>query len=373
MYFTDDSLLPENQNPLIITAAPWGPSWLPGDYPEDIAVSWDDQVQKAVDCFNAGASILHVHVRDPQTGKLSKKMSDFNYMIERLRKAVPKMVLQVGGSISFAPENENDKAKWLAYDTRHMLAEITPKPDQVTVAIGTSQYDVTSMLTADDVAGTHMADPKVIWNYSQMVADATPEFYIEHLKRLRQHEIQPYFALGHVHNLEIVERLIRARPLHGADEWFLQYGRRRRGGLQSFRLHGADPPHAAWLHLDLSVDDAPGLANPDDEYLARTALPHRHRGEPLGHAQGRAHAHRQTGRKAGPHLPRVGTRDCNCGRRPPHHEDRNLVQHRRRNAVQSRPAAEPRRRANRASGCTKLTESFPPRMCPAPMGIRSVE
>ena len=30
---------------------------------------------------------------------------------------------------------------------------------------------------------------------------------IEHLKRLRQAQIQPYFSLGHVHNLEIVERL----------------------------------------------------------------------------------------------------------------------------------------------------------------------
>ncbi len=31
MYFTDDSLLPENQAPLMITAAPYGPMWLPGD------------------------------------------------------------------------------------------------------------------------------------------------------------------------------------------------------------------------------------------------------------------------------------------------------------------------------------------------------
>jgi len=71
MYFTDDSLLPENQEPLIITAAPYGPRWLPADYPEDIAVSWDAQVQKAVDCYNAGASLLHIHVRDPKTGKIS--------------------------------------------------------------------------------------------------------------------------------------------------------------------------------------------------------------------------------------------------------------------------------------------------------------
>jgi hypothetical protein len=47
-----------------------------------------------------------------------------------------------------------------------MLAEIDPKPDQVTVAIGTSSYEITSMLTMDDVAGTHMADARVLWQYS---------------------------------------------------------------------------------------------------------------------------------------------------------------------------------------------------------------
>src|ERR1700733_1412883 len=62
MYYTSDSLLPENMQPLIITAAPFGPQWMPSDYPEDIAVSWKAQVQKAVDCYNAGATLLHVHV-----------------------------------------------------------------------------------------------------------------------------------------------------------------------------------------------------------------------------------------------------------------------------------------------------------------------
>ena len=79
----------------------------------------------------------------------------------------------------------------------------------MTVAIGTSLYDITSMLTMDDVTGTHMADEHVIWQYSQMVADATPKFYIEHLKRLRANGIQVYFAIAHVHQLEIIERLIR--------------------------------------------------------------------------------------------------------------------------------------------------------------------
>ena len=68
MYFTDDSLLPENQAPLMITAAPYGPIWMPVDCtPEQkLPVTWDEQIQAAVDCFNAGATVLHIHVRDPE-------------------------------------------------------------------------------------------------------------------------------------------------------------------------------------------------------------------------------------------------------------------------------------------------------------------
>ena len=41
MYFRDGDLLPENQEPLIITAAPYAPSWRPDDYPGEIPVTWD--------------------------------------------------------------------------------------------------------------------------------------------------------------------------------------------------------------------------------------------------------------------------------------------------------------------------------------------
>jgi len=126
MNFLDGALFPENQDKLVITAAPYGPEWLPSDFPEDIAVTMDAQVQKAVDCYNAGATVLHVHVREAD-GKGSKRLSKFNELLARLRIAVPDMVLQVGGSISFAPETEGDKAKWLSDDTRHMLGRLEPR------------------------------------------------------------------------------------------------------------------------------------------------------------------------------------------------------------------------------------------------------
>jgi len=208
MYYTDDSILPEKMQPLIITVAPFGPQWLPGD--ADIPVSWDEQVQTAVDCWNAGATMLHVHVRNPATGKGSVDFDQYNYFIGLLKKAVPQMILQVGGSISFSPKSDDAKAKWLSYDTRHMLTELDPKPEFVTVATGTTQWDIVSMLSKEDIKGTHLDDPKMQAAWAGMVVDATPAFYLEHLKRLRQHGIQPYFVPAHVHQLEIIERLIRA-------------------------------------------------------------------------------------------------------------------------------------------------------------------
>ena len=102
MNFLDGSLIPENQDKLVITAAPYGPEWVPSDFPEDIPVSMKAQVQKAVDCYNAGATVLHVHVRE-EDGKGSKRLSKFNELLAGLRAAVPEMVLQVGEPLGCCP------------------------------------------------------------------------------------------------------------------------------------------------------------------------------------------------------------------------------------------------------------------------------
>jgi uncharacterized protein (DUF849 family) len=206
MHFLDDSLLPENQEPLVIQAAPYGPQWLPGDS-DDIPVSMADQVQKAVDCYNAGATVLHVHVREAD-GKGSKRLSMFNEMLDRLRSAVPKMVLQVGGSISFAPEHEGDNAAWLSDDTRHGLAELNPRPDQVTVAVNTNQMNTAEMKVASDVAGTSWEDLENS-AYREMVIPAGPAFVEEHIRRLVANGIQPHFQLGDLAQFETLGRMIR--------------------------------------------------------------------------------------------------------------------------------------------------------------------
>jgi uncharacterized protein (DUF849 family) len=208
MNFLDGSLFPENQEKLVITAAPYGPEWIPSDFPEDIPVTMDEHVQKAVDCYNAGATVLHVHVRELD-GKGSKRLSKFNELLERLRVAVPDMILQVGGSISFAPESDGATAKWLSDDTRHMLAELTPKPDQVTVTINTTQMNVVEQMVPADLAGTSLAEPANYNAYREMIVPANPGWAEEHIRRLSAAGIQSAFQFYNINSFETVERMIR--------------------------------------------------------------------------------------------------------------------------------------------------------------------
>jgi uncharacterized protein (DUF849 family) len=208
MHFHDDALFPEVQEKLVITVAPYGPEWEPGDFPEDLPLTMDQHVQAAVDCYNAGATVLHIHVRELD-GKGSKRLSQFNELLARLREAVPEMILQIGGSISFSPEGDGADAKWLSDDTRHMLAELDPKPDQVTIAINTNQMNIVELMTDDDMAGTSFERPEVYEAYREMYVPANPGWVIEHLQRLTANGIQPHFQLANIPQLETVERLIR--------------------------------------------------------------------------------------------------------------------------------------------------------------------
>src|SRR4051812_36340858 len=206
MQFLDDSLLPETQEKLVITAAPYGPEWEIDDFAEDLPLTMDEHVQKAVDCYNAGATVLHIHVRELD-GTGSKRLSMFNELLRRLRETVPDMILQVGGSISFAPEGDGADAKWLSDDARHMLAELTPKPDQVTIAVNTTQMNIMDLIGQDDYRDTSLARPELYHAYREMVVPAGPEWVEEHIRRLVASGIQPHFQLTCMPDLETVERL----------------------------------------------------------------------------------------------------------------------------------------------------------------------
>ncbi len=185
------------------------------DFPEDLPLTMDEHVQKAVDCYNAGATVLHIHVRELD-GKGSKRLSKFNELLGLLREAVPDMILQVGGSISFAPEGEGADAKWLSDDTRHMLADLYA---QARSGHDRDQHDADEHHGPDvrtrNIADTSLADPATYHAYREMIVPAGPEWVEEHLRRLVAAGIQPHFQLTCMPDLETLERLVRRGHYNG--------------------------------------------------------------------------------------------------------------------------------------------------------------
>jgi len=69
---------------LIITAAITG-SRITREITPHIPLTPEEIVQSAYDCWQAGASIVHIHVRDPNTGQGTQDVEIFNQVVKPLR------------------------------------------------------------------------------------------------------------------------------------------------------------------------------------------------------------------------------------------------------------------------------------------------
>ena len=82
-----------------------------------------------------------------------------------------------------------------------MLAELTPAPDQVTIAINTKQMNVMELITERRYApAPRWANPPTACLYRDGRSEPVPNSSKEHLNRLVAAGIQPHFQLiGSMH------------------------------------------------------------------------------------------------------------------------------------------------------------------------------
>ena len=113
-------------NPLIITAAITGAETTRKDQP-NLPITPAEQAQAALDCFHAGARVIHLHVRNDD-GSPTQSLERFGESIAAIRKAVPEMVIQIstGGAVGEAFEKR--------------LAPLSLKPDMGTLNAGTLNF-----------------------------------------------------------------------------------------------------------------------------------------------------------------------------------------------------------------------------------------
>jgi len=124
-------------NPLIITAAITGAETTRKDQP-NLPTTPVEQAKAAKDCFDAGARVVHLHVRD-DSEKPTQSLERFKESIDRIRDAAPEMIIQIstGGAVGEAFEKR--------------IAPLSLKPDMGTLNAGTLNF-------GDDIFINHPKD-----------------------------------------------------------------------------------------------------------------------------------------------------------------------------------------------------------------------
>lgn len=124
-------------NPMIITAAITGAETTRNSQP-NLPITPEEQARAAKECFEAGARVVHLHVRNDD-GSPTQNIDRFRESIEAIRQAVPEMIVQIstGGAVGEAFEKR--------------LAPLSLKPDMGTLNAGTLNF-------GDDIFINHPND-----------------------------------------------------------------------------------------------------------------------------------------------------------------------------------------------------------------------
>jgi uncharacterized protein (DUF849 family) len=133
------------RRPVIVTCALTGGGDTVGKHPA-IPVTPEQIATSGIEAAAAGAAILHIHVRDPQTGKPSGDLDHFREVVERIRAVNSDVVINLttGTGARFIPSKDNPMVGGEGSNlsapeirVRHVLAL---KPEICTLDVGTMNF-----------------------------------------------------------------------------------------------------------------------------------------------------------------------------------------------------------------------------------------
>lgn len=104
---------------------------------EAIPITPEEQAQDALDCYNAGASVLHLHVRG-EDGQNTPDISVYNRAVNLIGEKCP-IIRQIGNGIG-ARLDEGLNILQPTEEERLNLLTIDPKPEMHTINAGTFEF-----------------------------------------------------------------------------------------------------------------------------------------------------------------------------------------------------------------------------------------
>jgi 3-keto-5-aminohexanoate cleavage enzyme len=97
----------------------------------------DEIARSAYDCYNAGASVCHIHARDPR-GLTTGDIGVHNEIVAKIKAKCP-IITQVGNGIGAVTRPDGSRGA-ASLDERMLLTTIDPKPDMLTINMGTFEF-----------------------------------------------------------------------------------------------------------------------------------------------------------------------------------------------------------------------------------------
>lgn len=147
------------------------------------------------DCYNAGAAVAHMHVRDPD-GRTCSDLGIYHEVVDGVMDRCPGMITQVGNGIGIWFDDAG-VGQPFTEEVRMALLDIAPHPDMLTVNAGTFHFD-------------HKGQEWLFANSKQWNSE-----FIEGCNyRGITNEIEVY-DLSHIANvLELAEKGVLKAPMH---------------------------------------------------------------------------------------------------------------------------------------------------------------
>ena len=254
----------KNKNPCIICVAITGSVPKKEDNPS-VPITVSEQIESTQECFEAGATIAHCHVRnDDQTTTSDPKR--FQLLLEGLRKYCPEMVVQFstggrsgsgkerGGMLNLAPEMAS-----LTVGSNNFPNRVYENPPELIdwLAKEMIKYGVKPEIEAFDLSHIHQA----YLMFREGKIKDTP--YVQFVMGVKN--AMPADRNVFEYYVKTVKRLLPESPWCGAgigkyqkilNEWCIQFGGHIRTGLEdNIRLnkHTLAPSNASLVKVAVNL------------------------------------------------------------------------------------------------------------------------
>ena len=231
------------QKKVIITCAITGNITTPEQHPK-LPITPKQIAESALEAARAGASVAHIHVRDPETGKPSMKIDHYREVMERIRDENPSLVINLttGPGGRFVPSEDDPKiagpgTTLIAPELR--VEHITAlKPDICTLDLNTM-------------------------NSGGQVVINTPRNVVRMARIIRAAGVKPEIEIFDSGDLRLARDLIQQGELDGPGLFSLVLGVNYGFGADpETMLYGRNmlPPGATWSAFGIGRHEFPMVA-----------------------------------------------------------------------------------------------------------------